>query len=96
MRLPSRYRYSTRVTLDGNVYYGGRPPVVNDPRMDDVYYEVGSGESYQSVAHSLLGDFRLWWVVADFNDVMNPMEELVPGQTLRVPSRGRLWMEVLT
>lgn len=96
MLLPSRYRRTTIITRGNERYFGGRPPVDTSARMDDVYVDVLSGDSWQSIAHRTLGDFRLWWVVADFNLAMNPLVELVPGTTLRVPSRGRLWMEILT
>lgn len=95
-RSVSRYRYSTIIRMeDGTEYYADRPAFSTQPRADDRYYDVRAGDTLQSIAYALLGDARYWWVVADFNDILDPFAELVPGTTLRLPSYARLWTEVL-
>jgi nucleoid-associated protein YgaU len=93
--IPSRYRFTAVAQQDHNSYYGLRDSVATDPRFDDRFYVIGPDDTLQSVAHRLLGDVRLWWVVAEFNDIIDPFEDLVPGERLRLPSPNRLWTEIL-
>jgi len=39
---------------------------------------------YDNVAYQLYGTPNLWWVVALFNDVVNPFEELQGGTSIKV------------
>lgn len=91
----SRYKKTPKVRRKGNLFYGLRPGVNTAHRGDDTYYTSQTGDSFHSLAHRLYGDVRLWWVIAEFNDVEDPFNDLVPGTTLRLPSRARLHMEVL-
>jgi nucleoid-associated protein YgaU len=91
----SRYRYATFLT-DGADVYVSIPPGYNTlDSTDDVYYTVQTGDDVTRVASKALGDPRYWWVVADFNDLLDPFADLVPGTQLRVPSLQRLHMQVL-
>lgn len=91
----SRYGYTPRITQGTETFYGVRLPVATYVRADDRFYEVSAQEYLPSIAHKMFGDARLWWVVADFNDIVTPMEPVLPGARLRVPSLNRLHMEVL-
>lgn len=91
----SRYRNAPIIVQGQDTYFGPRPTYDASPRSDDRYYDVLPGDNFQRIAYRMLGDSRLWWVVADFNDIMDPFVELEPGSTVRVPSASRLWMEVL-
>jgi nucleoid-associated protein YgaU len=95
MSVPSRYRYSPLIRRGVNEYYGFTPQYDTSRKPGDQYYMVQAGDTLHSIAWRLLGDVKLWWVVSDFNDVIDPFEELEQGSVLRLPSRARLWMEVL-
>lgn len=38
------------------------------------------------LAHSIYGDKGYWWILCMFNGILNPIEEIAPGTTLRLPS----------
>lgn len=95
MATPSRYRNATLVANGENLYYAARATLDATKRSDDRYVDVRLGDTIHSVSHRELGDMRLWWVVADFNDITDPFADLAVGTTLRVPSITRLWMEIL-
>lgn len=42
------------------------------------------------IAFSVYGDVGYWWVICMFNGVISPIEDLVPGATLQLPSLSDL------
>ena len=63
---------------------------VNRDVKTDIYafdtYEVeGENQAFwDNISFDLYGTPFLWWIVAIFNDVVNPFEELTPGGNLSV------------
>ena len=63
---------------------------VNKDVKTDIYafdtYEVeGENQAFwDNISFDLYGTPFLWWIVAIFNDVVNPFEELDPGGNLQV------------
>lgn len=94
-RKASRYKKTSRITRNGITYLGLRVSRPYEDRGDDIFYEVRAGDTLSLIAHRYFGEASLWWVVADFNDILDPFEDLVQGDVLRLPSQSRLWMEVL-
>lgn len=49
-------------------------------------YRIHRGDRIDILAAELLGDSRLWWVLAELNplELDNP-EELVPGRVINIP-----------
>lgn len=92
---PSRYRDAAIIGDGTNLYFGRRTIGNTLPRGDDRFATVRMVDNLHLIAFRAFGDERLWWVVADFNDILDPMADLVPGTVLRVPSMTRLWLEVL-
>jgi hypothetical protein len=41
------------------------------------------------IANALLGDSRLWWLIAQYNAVLDPVNEIREGRVLRVPLKDR-------
>lgn len=92
---PSRYQNSALIGQGATLYLGRRVLPSLLPRSDDQFVTVRIGDNLHLMAFRTFGDQRLWWVIADFNDILDPMAELTPGTLLRVPSTARLWMDVL-
>src|SRR5207247_1983971 len=42
------------------------------------------------IASFFLGDPRLWWVIAQYNSILDPYAEIVQGLELRVPSTTKV------
>lgn len=92
---PSRYRNAALIG-DGTTVYLGRRALPNTLlRGDDLFVTTRMSDNLHLIAYRNFGDERLWWVVADFNDIMDPMLDVAPGTVLRLPSMTRLWMDVL-
>lgn len=72
-----------------------RPPFV-DLRMrvtktatDDTVFIPDGSSSWPSLAVKYLRDAKAWWVIADLSLVIDPFEELVPGDRYRCASLTR-------
>lgn len=70
---------------------------VNFP--DNQEYTLVEGDTWSNIAYRFLGDSYLWWVVCEWNRVVNPYDELIEGiaagRTIQVPSVQRVNFEVL-
>jgi hypothetical protein len=42
------------------------------------------------IAAQFLGDSRMWWVVAQYNAILDPCNEVTEGRLLRIPLKSRL------
>ncbi len=42
------------------------------------------------IAQQFLGNSRLWWVIAQYNGLLDPHAEVSEGRVLRVPSKERV------
>jgi len=90
----SRYAGCQLLREPGQEYLSTRPPVVIPPLPDDRFHEVQLGERIDQIAFSYLGDAKLWWVIAEANDLAWAAE-LAPGTVLRVPPLAHVEMKVL-
>jgi hypothetical protein len=80
--------------------WGRGQSIDTTPRDDDQYHRVMEGQRIEYLAHDLLGDVRHAWVVfaflvADLEQVVHP-EEIPAGTLVRLPSRQRLEMDILS
>jgi hypothetical protein len=41
------------------------------------------------IAKALLGDSSMWWLIAQYNMLLDPFEEVVIGRVLRIPTAAR-------
>lgn len=42
------------------------------------------------IAKAFLGDSNLWWLIAQYNAILDPYAEIVEGRVLRVPTQARV------
>jgi hypothetical protein len=71
-----------------------RPPAF-DPASDDTFYEVKENDRIDLLAFQFYGDDRLKWVLLVANNITLPEVELVPGLSLRVPSKRQLSQKLI-
>ena len=90
----SRYRFSILCEDEHESFLGNRPRIDATPRDDDRTHTVVEGDRLDLLAHRYLGDARLWWIIADYNDIFWPLE-LEVGSTLRIPSCDHAQMNIL-
>lgn len=48
------------------------------------FYNVDGEEFLDDISSQFYGTPTLWWVIAEFNDVVNPFEALEEGEALRI------------
>lgn len=88
------------VDFNTHSLWGRGEPIDTTPRDDDQYVRAVDGERIEYLAHDYLGDVRHAWVVlaflvADLGRVIHP-EEIPAGTLVRIPSRRRIEMEILS
>lgn len=64
-------------------------------RSDSTQYRVQQVDDWANLAFRMLSDENAWWAIADFNQVIDPFEELPPGQHVVVPSFEAYHLDVL-
>ena len=59
---------------------------------DDLLVEVDHTLEYRLdlIAHIYLGNSKLWWLIAQYNAILDPFSEITIGAIIRVPSLTRL------
>lgn len=63
---------------------------------DVVYYVENKYENrIDLIAAAFYGDARYWWVIAQINDIIDPHGEIVPGRALVIPTKSRVFSELL-
>lgn len=51
----------------------------------DVYIELTSTIRLDQLATEYYGDPKLWWTIAQINNIKNPLTDLKPGMMIRIP-----------
>ena len=62
------------------------PPVI-DPQDGDLTHLVMAGDRIDSLASRYYGDPRFWWVIAQANDMDDPVTALHKGLEIKVPNQ---------
>jgi hypothetical protein len=66
--------------------------ILNDISLFSTYHVEGESQAFwDNISYDLYGTPLLWWVVALFNDVVNPFEELEEGANLYVLKSSQLF-----
>lgn len=69
-----------------------RRPLELEPNEDDTFVTVT--QEYERrpdlLSSRVYGDPELWWVIYEFNGIMDPLFDLKMGQILRIPSLERV------
>lgn len=62
-----------------------RIPHIYTPSAKDIFYTILEGDRLDTLAFKYYGDSSLWYILADVNEIFNPLEILVPGDELIIP-----------
>jgi hypothetical protein len=59
---------------------------------DDINYTVENFFAHRLdlIAEMFFHEPRLWWVIAQYNNILDPVGEISAGCILRIPSKNRL------
>ena len=97
--LPAESRYNWSVlyidSKNGD-FFGTRQPLKLRQHESDSFYVVTDSDSKRIdlIAWKYYRDVRLWWVIAEFNNISNPLE-IPSGTVLRIPAYERVQMKVI-
>lgn len=51
----------------------------------DVYIEITSEVRLDKLANDYYGDSKLWWAIAQINNIKNPLTDMKIGMLIRIP-----------
>lgn len=88
LRGASPYDNATATTYPNGDVTVDPPLRIIPKRTTDKLHTLLEGETLQNIAFRYYGDSGLWYIIADANYILNPFEDLVPGQILRIPFNG--------
>lgn len=52
--------------------------------------DAGTEANLPLIAEREMGDKYLWWVLLDFNGLIDPIQDITPGVKLKIPDRAGL------
>lgn len=92
----SRYNWSVFYDSRNGDFWGTRQPLKLREHESDTFHVVTDADSKRIdlIAWKYYRDVRLWWVIAELNNISNPLE-IPAGTTLRIPSYERVQMKVI-
>ena len=86
----SRHKKEDEIIYDNEKMYGIRKRVSSVKNIDDSMYPVKNGDTLKSIAYDIYDDARLYWVIAEFNKIIDPFKKLIVGTELMYPSMKRV------
>lgn len=94
------YSYTSRYSpfpyyynKDDNKYVYGLTAYLDDS-SPYVIHTIVEGDTFDSLALKYYNNPTFFWVICSFNHVSNPFENLVVGETLKIPSMNSLVYDV--
>ena len=73
----SRYEDDLLITdFNNNQIYEKRQPIILEKGDQVIKYEIKEDMNTQDIAKDIYNDSRLWWVVADALNIMNPFDKI--------------------
>ena len=96
MKDSSRYNWSVWYADKNGDFFGTRQPLKLREHETDFFHVVTDTDSKRIdlIAWKYYRDVNLWWIIAEFNNIINPLEIPV-GTTLKIPSYERIQMKVI-
>lgn len=96
MKDSSRYNWSVWYVDKNGDFLGTRQPLKLREHETDFFHVITDTDSKRIdlIAWKYYRDVSLWWVIAEFNNIINPLEIPV-GTTLRIPTYERIQMKVI-
>lgn len=93
----SRYTHGGTTELDGKfLEWWDRKKFTKD--TSDLFYVLE--KTYEGrpdkLASVFYGDSSVWWLILQFNNILDVNEEFVAGVELRMPTKERLLQDMLT
>jgi len=76
---------------DGEVHFGLLQDSVIADSTDQLYTVTQAGEKrLDAISHLFYGTSKLWWVIAQVNGIVDPLNGVASKTELRIPTKERL------
>jgi hypothetical protein len=76
---------------DNDFYYYNLLQTIHFPQdLPDSYfetYDIKYNDTWPLISYKKYNNIKLWWIIALANGVVNPINFLVPGHTIRIPKQ---------
>lgn len=91
----TRYSDELIISYKNENIYEIREKIDTSFKVTDEIHTVKGGQGLRDVAQVVYGDARLYWIIAEFNNIIDPFIKLEEGKELRYPSMLRINEEIL-
>jgi hypothetical protein len=94
----SRYSKGGTVKTSTQVGLGFWERLEIPKHPSDLIYFVERDTEFRidKISSYFYGDSRYWWVIAQINNILDPYLEITSGRMLVIPSKSRLFSEIIT
>lgn len=75
-----------------NRYYYGLTSTLS-PEISYALYEVKPGDSYDSIASDYYGSALYYWIICNFNDIFDALQQPEVGTILKIPALSDIKFE---
>ena len=67
-----------------------------DRQLDDIAYQITDADAYRIdlISYSVYNKADLGWVILQYNNIVDIMEELSPGKIILLPSSQRVLTDI--
>lgn len=88
----SRYVQGGTTYIDTDSQMGWWERRVIPYNSDDIFFSIPLGFKGRPdlIAHYFYGKASLYWLVLQYNNIVDPVEELIEGKEIRLPSTDRV------
>jgi len=91
----TRYSDDNIITYENVEIFEIRDKIDTTENESDLAYNVQEGDDLKGIANIVYGDARLYWIIAEYNRIVDPFKNLVVGTRLIYPSMKRVREEIL-
>ena len=90
IRSDSRFRTTALYAVDDEQRWGLPARAKLDDEDQYVIHRASDGERMDQIATRYYGNPRLWWVIAEVNDLFRWWDEIETGVEIKIPTREAL------
>lgn len=68
--------------------------IIDTIKENNIFFDIYIAEEndwWDNISYKYYDTERLWWLVCEMNNIVNPFEELVEGQQIKILKEGQLY-----
>jgi nucleoid-associated protein YgaU len=91
----TRYSEDMKITDYNEECYEISETIDNTQKDEDEFVYTKKGDTLRDIADRVYGDARFYWIIGEFNNIINPWEKFTVRKRLRYPSLQRIYEDYL-